>query len=75
MKLFEYKFNYNQDIIKYILSSNYLLSEAKLEKAVLKRILKGYTCKEIAQELNYSERTIQRKRASIFQKTKDLMLN
>ena len=50
-----------------------LLSERAHEKKILELILKGCSCYEIGEKTGYSERTIQRRRQSIYEKTKDLM--
>ena len=73
MERTRYTFNYKQPIYEYIINSD-LLSERAHEKQILELIRKGYNCYEIGEETGYSERTIQRRRQSIYNKTKDLML-
>lgn len=40
------------------------------EKEILKLIIKEYTCKQIAEELNISIHTVQSHRKNLFKKTK-----
>ena len=51
-----------------------ILNENKQEKRILELLVKGKTCVQIADEIGYSERTIQRRRKDIYNKTKDLMI-
>ena len=73
MERIRYTFKYKQSIYDYIMNSN-LLSDRAHEKKILELIVKGWNCYEIGEETGYSERTIQRRRQSIYNKTKDLML-
>lgn len=71
MKKFEYKFKYNSITRDTILNDKYLLT--KQERNILDLTLQGYSIKEISNELSYSERTIQRRRKSIYEKTLQYM--
>lgn len=71
MKKFEYKFKYNSITRDIILNDKYLLT--KQERNILDLTLQGYSIKEISNELSYSERTIQRRRKSIYEKTLQYM--
>lgn len=72
MERIRYTFEYKPAVYDYIMGSN-LLSERAHEKKILDLIRQGRNCYEIAIEIGYSERTIQRRRQSIYEKTKDLM--
>ena len=72
MEKIKYTFNYKPTVYEYIMKSD-LLSERAHEKKILELILKGCSCYEIGEKTGYSERTIQRRRQSIYEKTKDLM--
>ena len=72
MEKIKYTFNYKPTFLKYIMESD-VLSERAHEKKILELILKGYNCWEIGEQVGYSYRTIQRRRQSIYKKTKDLM--
>lgn len=72
MEKIRYTFNYKPPILDYIMKSN-LLSDRAHEKKILELIIEGLTCFEIGEKTGYSERTIQRRRQSIYEKTKDLM--
>ena len=73
MKRMNYTYNYQPEIYDFILKSN-LLNYRKDEHKILKELVKGYTCKEIGNKLNYSERTIQNRRKDIYFKTKRYMV-
>lgn len=73
LKRFEYKYEYKPAIYNYIMR-DMILNENKQEKKILELLVKGKTCEQIANEIGYSERTIQRRRKDIFNKTKDLMI-
>ena len=45
----------------------------KKEKEIFKLILKGKSCSQIAEKIGYSERTVQRRRKSIYEKTLQFM--
>ena len=72
MKNFEYRFNYKKAIYDFLMNSN-MLDDRKLEKQILRELVKGKTCLEIGNIFGCSDRTIQRRRKSIYEKTKDLM--
>lgn len=73
MKNFQYTYNYKPAIYDYIMR-DLILNEHKQEKQILELLVKGKTCSEIANQVGYSERTIQRRRKEIYAKTKDLMI-
>lgn len=73
MKTFQYTYNYKPAIYDYIMR-DFNLNEEKKEKKILELLVKGKTCSQIAQEVGYSERTIQNRRKDIYEKTKDLMI-
>lgn len=73
MKTFQYTYNYKPAIYEYIMR-DFVLNEEKKEKEILELLVKGKTCSQIAQEVGYSERTIQNRRKDIYEKTKDLMV-
>lgn len=73
MKTFQYTYNYKPAIYEYIMR-DFILNEEKKEKEILELLVKGKTCSQIAQEVGYSERTIQSRRKDIYEKTKDLMV-
>lgn len=73
MKAFQYTYNYKPAIYDYIMR-DLILNDNKQEKKILELLVKGKTCDQIAQEVGYSERTIQRRRKDIYEKTKDLMV-
>lgn len=72
MEKIKYTFKYKPIQLKFIMESD-VLSDRAHEKKILKLILDGLNCYEIGQQVGYSERTIQRRRQSIYDKTKDLM--
>lgn len=73
MKTFQYTYNYKPAIYDYIMR-DFILNDEKKEKKILELLVKGKTCSQIAQEVGYSERTIQNRRKDIYEKTKDLMI-
>lgn len=73
MKKFEYKFKYRPAIYEYIMK-DIILNESKKEKEILSLLVKGFNCLQIGDIVGYSERTIQRRRKDIYEKTKDLMI-
>lgn len=73
MKTFQYAYNYKPGIYDFIMR-DLILNEEKKEKKILELIMKGKTCNQIAQEVGYCERTIQSRRKSIYEKTKDYMI-
>lgn len=68
-----YTFKYREAIYEYILNTMEF-NEHKMEKEIFQMLVKGKTCIEISTKLNYSERTIQRRRAYLYNMTKDLMI-
>lgn len=71
-KYFQYTYKYEPDLFNYILNSN-ILNYKKDEHKILKELVLGYTCKDIAKKYHYSERTIQNRRKDIYNKTKKYM--
>lgn len=65
-----YYFDYSKEAYNYIMASRILRQS---EKDLLKAIVNGKTVKELASENDCCDRTICRKRKSLFEKTKDLM--
>lgn len=73
MKTRNYKFKYHEVMLQHILKDPYILNNEKKEKDILKLILKGKNCMQIADKVGYSERTIQRRRKDIYNKTLQYM--
>lgn len=73
MKQFNYTYNYDPAMYEFILSKN-ILNKCKKEDKIIKKLVEGYTCKEIGDKLGYSERTIQNRRRDIYLKTKKYMI-
>ena len=73
MKKFEYKYNFEPEMYKYILSTN-ILNKKKDEHKIFKSLVAGYSAKEIGRKVHYSERTIQTRRRHIYNKTKKYMI-
>lgn len=73
MKTMQYSYNYEPEMYRYILASN-LLNKRKGEDKIFKRLVEGYSCKEIGDKVHYSERTIQNRRRDIYLKTKKYMI-
>ena len=73
MRTMTYTYNFQPELYEYVIKSN-LLNHKKDEHKILKELVKGYTCKEIGNKLNYSERTIQKRRKDIYFKTKRYMV-
>lgn len=73
MKLFQYTYNYEPEMYKFILSSN-ILNKKKSEDKIFKKLVEGYSCEEISKKCHYSERTIHNRRKDIFIKTKKYMI-
>ena len=73
MKTMQYTYKYKPAIYEYLMNS-FAFDEHKKEREILSLLVKGKTCDEIAREIGYSERTIQRRRKDIYCKTKDLMI-
>lgn len=72
MKAFQYTYNYDPEMYKYILSTN-ILNRKKDEHKIFKALVRGYNAKEIGERYHYSERTIQNRRKDIYDKTKKYM--
>ena len=72
-KVPNFTYKYRPAIYEYIMK-DFILNENKREKDILALLVKGKTCSQIANEIGYSERTIQRRRKDIYEKTKDLMI-
>lgn len=68
-----YTFNFKPTIYKYVLE-NVMFNESGKELEILELLIKGYTCLEIGDKVGYSERTIKRRRKSIYYKTKEYMI-
>lgn len=68
-----YKFKFHDVMLDHVLKSPYILNNEKKEKDILKLILKGKNCMQIAEKIGYSERTIQRRRKTIYEKTLQYM--
>ena len=73
MKAMQYTYKYKPMIYEYIMR-DMILDEHKKEKEILALLVRGKTCEEIANEIGYSVRSIQRRRKSIYEKTKELMI-
>lgn len=73
MKTRNYTFRYNIYVLERIMKSPYILNNEKREKDILKLILKGKSCSQIADIIGYSERTIQSRRKDIYNKTLQYM--
>nr|DAG78619.1 MAG TPA: helix-turn-helix protein [Caudoviricetes sp.] len=73
MKRVRYTFNFKPSIYNFVLTS-IPLNEYHKEKEILELLVKGYSCIEIGDKLGYSERTIKRRRRSIYEKTKEYMI-
>lgn len=74
MRTFTYNFNYAPPVYEYIMRSIYL-SEEKKEKEILDLCRAGKKCSAIADEVGFSERTIQRRRRELNNRIKDVMLS
>lgn len=73
MRRKNYQFKYNEYAIEHILKSPYILNDEKKEKDILKLLLRGKSCMQIADMVGYSERTIQNRRKEIYYKTLQFM--
>ena len=67
MKRFQYMFNYSNEEYETILKK-VKFNRSKNEKEIFKLLAQGYTCSQIAEKLDSSYRTIQRRRKSIHEK-------
>lgn len=74
MKLMQYNFNYSPPIYDFIIR-NINLSDEKREKEILDLCRAGKKCSAIADEVGFSERTIQRRRQELNIKIKNAMLS
>lgn len=68
-----YKYEFEPDVYKYILSTN-ILNKKKDEHKIFKSLVAGYSAKEIAIRYHYSESTIWNRRRDIYKKTKKYMI-
>ena len=73
VKKFEYTYNYEPEMYKYILSTN-ILNRKKHEDKIFKALVRGYSAKEIGKKYNYCESTIWNRRRDIYNKTKKYMM-
>lgn len=67
MKRFQYMFNYTDEEYDTILK-NVKFNKSKNEKEIFKLLTQGYTCHQIAEKMDSSYRTIQRRRRTIYNK-------
>ena len=74
MKRFEYKYQFEPEMYKYILSTN-ILNKKKDEHKIFKSLVAGYSAKEIGKRYHYSESTIWNRRRDIYNKTKKHIKN
>lgn len=74
MRPMNYKFNYKPEIYEHIMRNIYL-SKEKQEDVILDLLRQGKTCQQIGEQVNYSERTIQRKRKELNNRIQDLFLS
>jgi len=72
MKTFEYKYNFEPEIYKYILTTN-ILNKKKDEHKIFKSLVAGYSAKEIGKKYHYCESTIWNRRRDIYNKTRKYM--
>ena len=54
MKRFEYKYNFEPEMYKYILSTN-ILNKKKDEHLIFKSLVAGYSAKEIGKRYHYAK--------------------
>lgn len=73
MERIRYSFRFKPAIYNFVIQT-VPLNEYQQEKTILDLLIKGYTCSEIGDKVGYSERTIKRRRKSIYEKTKEFML-
>lgn len=73
MKTFQYTYNYEPEMYKYILSTN-ILNKKKDEDKIFKELVAGYGIKEISKKFHYCEKTIINRRKDIYYKTKKYMV-
>ena len=72
MKTFQYTYNFEPEMYKYILSTN-ILNKKKHEDKIFKALVYGYTAKDISKRYHYAESTIWNRRRDIYNKTKKYM--
>ena len=72
MKTFEYTYEFEPEMYKYIMSSN-ILNKKKDEHKIFKDLVDGYTCEDISKKRHYSPRTIVNRRKDIYEKTRKYM--
>lgn len=73
MKTFEYSYEFEPEMYKYILSTN-ILNKKKDEHKIFKKLVEGYSAKEIGKKYHYCESTIWNRRRDIYNKTKKYMI-
>lgn len=73
MKTMNYSFQYSPGIYDYIMST-LCFNEHKKEKEILEQLVRGKTCEEIGNATGYCDRTIQRRRKTLYEKTKQFMI-
>lgn len=73
MKTFEYTYEFEPEMYKYILASN-ILNKKKDEHKIFKSLVEGYSSKEIGKKYHYAESTIWNRRRDIYNKTKKYMM-
>lgn len=72
MKKFQYSFNYEPEMYKYILSTN-ILNKKKDEHKIFQALVQGYNSEEISKKFHYCQSTIWNRRRDIYKKTKKYM--
>lgn len=72
MKKFEYKFNYNQKELSKIIDG-FVFNSQNREKDIFYLLVKGYTCEQISNKIGFSETTIKRRRADLFNRINDFL--
>ena len=72
MKTFQYTYNFEPEMYKYILSTN-ILNKKKDEHKIFKALVRGYNSKEISERCHYCQSTIWNRRRDIYNKTKKYM--
>lgn len=68
-----YQYNFEPEMYKYILASN-ILNKKKDEHKIFKKLVEGYSAKEIGKKFHYAESTIWNRRRDIYVKTKKYMI-
>lgn len=72
MKTFQYKYKFQPEMYKYVMTTN-ILNKKKNEHKILKLLVEGYSCEEIGKKCHYSPSTIKNRRKEIYNKTKMYM--